>query len=55
MLPSGFNFETTDENFELTSMVGQEHAKKVITFGLNVNQKGYNIYVAVNSGVEKAT
>lgn len=55
VLPSDFNFETTEEFTELTSIVGQERAETVMNFGLKVNQKGYNIYVAGNSGVGKST
>lgn len=55
IFPDDFDSKTTDEDIELTRMVGQERAEKVMTFGLNVNQKGYNIYVAGNSGVGKSS
>lgn len=55
IFPDDFDSKTTDEDLELTRMVGQERAEKVMTFGLNVNQKGYNIYVAGNSGVGKSS
>ncbi len=55
VLPSDFNPKIAHSNEKLTSIVGQERAETVMKFGLRVNQKGYNIYVAGNSGVGKTT
>src|SRR5699024_1521856 len=53
--PKDIHIESTDESLESTGLVGQARAEKVMRFGLNVNQKGYNIYVAGNSGVGKSS
>lgn len=44
--PSNFKFKTTEELPPMRGIIGQERAKKALQFGLNVNQKGYNIYVS---------
>src|SRR5690625_1473451 len=53
--PKDIHIESADESLESTGLVGQARAEKVMRFGLNVNQKGYNIYVAGNSGVGKSS
>lgn len=50
-----FEFETTEQVPELTSIVGQERGRAVMKFGLNVNKVGYNIYVAGIAGTGKTT
>src|SRR5690625_1532797 len=50
-----FEFETTEEVPELTSIVGQERGRAVMKFGLNVNKVGYNIYVSGIAGTGKTT
>ncbi len=50
-----FEFETTEQVQELTSIVGQERGRQVMNFGLNVKQIGYNIYVAGIPGTGKNT
>ena len=44
--PSKFKFKTTEELPPMRGIIGQERAKNALQFGLNVNQKGYNIYVS---------
>ena len=48
-----FNFETTQEVDDITTGIGQERGIKALEFGLQVNVKGYNIYIEGPSGVGK--
>ena len=49
-----FNFnETTQEAENITTGIGQERGIKALEFGLQVNVKGYNIYIEGPSGVGK--
>lgn len=50
-----FSFSTTDEIEGLSTIIGQERAVKAFNFGLQVKNKGYNIYMAGPSGVGKTT
>ena len=43
--PNFFDFETTENLEPITSGIGQERGIKALEFGLNVNVKGYNIYL----------
>ena len=51
--PNFFDFETTENLEPITSGIGQERGIKALEFGLNVNVKGYNIYLEGPSGVSK--
>lgn len=51
--PNIFDFETTENLEPITSGIGQERGIKSLEFGLNVNVKGYNIYLEDPSGVGK--
>lgn len=51
--PNFFDFETTENLEPITSGIGQERGIKALEFGLNVNVKGYNIYLEGPSGVGK--
>ena len=51
--PNIFEFETTEELEPITSGIGQERGIKALEFGLNVNVKGYNLYLEGPSGVGK--
>ena len=51
--PSDFTFETTAEINGLDSVYGQERGLNAIEFGLNINSKGYNLYLEGPSGVGK--
>src|SRR5699024_9717240 len=53
--PSIFEFETTEEVPELTSVIGQERGMAVMRFGLQVKKQGYNLYVAGIPGTGKTT
>lgn len=53
--PAQFSFETTENLPDLTSIVGQERGRTVMNFGLNVNQVGYNMYIAGLPGTGKST
>ena len=48
-----FNFETTEELEPIKDGIGQERGIKALEFGINVNVKGYNIYIEGPSGVGK--
>ena len=48
-----FNFTTTEELEGLQSGIGQERGIKALEFGLQVNVKGYNLYIEGPSGVGK--
>jgi len=50
-----FNFETTEDVPQLSGIVGQERGRSSMTFGLNVNKEGYNIYVAGIPGTGKTS
>lgn len=51
--PDIFKFETTAELESIDTGIGQDRGIKALEFGLNVDVKGYNIYVEGPSGVGK--
>lgn len=51
--PDIFNFETTQEVENITTGIGQERGIKALEFGLQVDVKGYNLYLEGPSGVGK--
>ena len=52
--PNQFKFETIKELVDTTDLVyGQERGIKALEFGLNVDIKGYNLYLEGPSGVGK--
>ncbi|MBS1271267.1 MAG: Lon protease [Candidatus Marinimicrobia bacterium] len=50
-----FQFESTEEVDSLEEVIGQSRAVKALEFGLDVNNKSYNIFVTGISGTGKAT
>ncbi|AFS79551.1 peptidase S16 with C-terminal Lon domain [Gottschalkia acidurici 9a] len=50
-----FNFETTKELDILNEIIGQDRALEALDFGLKVNKKGYNIFVAGESGTGRSS
>ena len=48
-----FNFETTEEIESIITGIGQERGLKALEFGLQVDVKGYNLYLEGPSGVGK--
>ncbi len=48
-----FSFNTTEELEGLHSGIGQDRGIKALEFGLQVNVKGYNLYIEGPSGVGK--
>jgi len=48
-----FKFETTEELEPINDGIGQERGIKALEFGINVDVKGYNIYMEGPSGVGK--
>lgn len=51
--PNIFKFETTENLEPITTGIGQDRGIKALEFGINVNIKGYNIYLEGPSGVGK--
>lgn len=51
--PNVFDFETTEELDNVGLVYGQERAVAALQFGLNINSKGYNLYVEGPAGVGK--
>lgn len=51
--PKQFEFETTLELDPIDTVIGQDRGIKALEFGLNVDVKGYNLYVEGPSGVGK--
>ena len=51
--PNMFDFETTENLESITTGIGQDRGIKALEFGLNVDVKGYNLYVEGPSGVGK--
>ena len=48
-----FNFETTEQLEPIQSGIGQDRGIKALEFGLQVDVKGYNLYIEGPSGVGK--
>ena len=51
--PNMFAFETTENLEHITTGIGQDRGIKALEFGINVDIKGYNLYVEGPSGVGK--
>lgn len=51
--PNIFDFKTTEELSDIVAGVGQERGIKALEFGLQVDVKGYNLYLEGPSGVGK--
>ncbi len=51
--PDLFDFETTAELEPMVSGIGQERGIKALQFGVNVDIKGYNLYLEGPTGVGK--
>ena len=48
-----FNFKTTEELESIQTGIGQDRGIKALEFGLEVDVKGYNLYLEGPSGVGK--
>lgn len=53
--PAIFKFNSTAEVEPLRGIIGQERAVRSLDFGLNINNPGYNIYLAGAYGTGKTT
>ena len=51
--PNWFDFETTENLDHIETGIGQERGIKALEFGVNVEGKGYNLYIEGPSGVGK--
>ena len=51
--PNVFNFDTTEELASSQEGIGQDRGIKALEFGLQVDVKGYNLYIEGPSGVGK--
>ena len=49
------DFETTKEIEVLDQIIGQDRAVNALKFGINVDKKGFNIYIAGQPGTGKKT
>lgn len=52
---TAFEFETTEQVPKLTNIVGQQRARTVMNFGLNVHKPGYHLYVSGIEGTGKTS
>jgi ABC-type dipeptide/oligopeptide/nickel transport system ATPase component len=53
--PALFQFTSTEELPELEETIGQGRALNAIDFGLNLDSKGFNIFILGESGTGKST
>lgn len=53
--PEELKFETTDELVKLDGVIGEERAKKALKYGMEIDMKGYNMYIAGPSGSGKTS
>lgn len=53
--PDLFKFETTDDLPELSETIGQSRALDAIDFGLNLDSRGFNIFILGENGTGKST
>ena len=51
--PERFEFTTTEDLDPIDTGIGQDRGIKALEFGLNVDVRGYNLYVEGPSGVGK--
>ena len=51
--PNVFSFKTTKEVEPYKGIIGQERGIKALEFGVNIDVKGYNIYIEGSSGIGK--
>jgi len=51
--PNTFKFNDTSELEPISTGIGQDRGIKALEFGINVNVKGYNLYIEGPSGVGK--
>lgn len=52
--PNMFSFETTKEIEDTTDLIyGQDRGLKALQFGIDIDVKGYNLYLEGPSGVRK--
>ena len=49
--PEVFDFDSTEELSSIQEGIGQDRGIKALEFGLQVNVKGYNLYLEGPSGV----
>ena len=53
--PSDLSIESTRDADRISEIIGQDRALKALQFGLQVDGKGYNIYVSGPPGIGKMT
>ncbi|MFC1549415.1 Lon protease family protein [Nitrospirota bacterium] len=53
--PERLNFKSTGDIMPVGGTIGQERAMSAIDFGLNLDSKGFNIYILGESGTGKMT
>ncbi|MDH4232237.1 MAG: AAA family ATPase [Nitrospirota bacterium] len=52
---SMFHFDTTDDLAKAVEIIGQDRALRAIDFGLNLDNKGFNIFILGENGTGKLT
>lgn len=52
---AGFTFKTTDDLPDFDGMVGQERATEALSFAVEINRPGYNMYLMGSTGLGKHT
>ena len=53
--PALFDFETTDQLPDLEDAIGQKRALRSIEFGLGMEETGFNLYIAGETGTGRAS
>lgn len=53
--PSIFKFESTADILPLKGIIGQDRAVRALTFGLTIDNQGYNVYLSGAFGTGKTT
>src|SRR5512133_581523 len=53
--PSLFDFETTEELPDLDYAIGQKRALRSIEFGLGMEETGFNLYIAGDTGTSRTS
>ena len=53
--PKTISCQTTEEISPLTEIIGQDRAVKALKFGLEIKERGFNIYVSGRPGTGRMT
>ncbi|NIS44968.1 MAG: AAA family ATPase, partial [Aliifodinibius sp.] len=53
--PAQFDFKSTEELSSLDEVLGQDRAVKAVSFGIDIESPGYNMYALGPPGTGKTT